>query len=84
MEKEKEELIDLNKMGQRDMLTHLYRDVQSIKASIDIDQKVTDQRIGRLERSEAENKGVRLGLALAVTILSLSAFAVSIFNAITN
>lgn len=82
---QEEELIDLNRMSQKDLLMQTYREVQKINETISKNEKIADQKIGALEKrmiemelSNATNKGVRMGLGIAATILSIVSLAVAL------
>lgn len=77
---DKDELIDPSKMTQREMLLHVYRAVAKIELSIAEDRKDVQQRLKTLEDSDSQKKGVRIGLSIAVTILSIAAFVASMTN----
>lgn len=85
MTDQRDEKIDPNSLTQKEMIIQLYGDVKSIKSSMAADQTVRsttnkefDLRLKALENDAATNKGVRIGLSLAVTILSVTAVAISV------
>lgn len=93
---QEEELIDLNRMSHKDLLMQTYREVQKINATIDKNEKLIDtklksasertgaleERMATLELSNATNKGIRMGLGIAATILSIAALTISIADKI--
>ena len=82
---QEEELIDLNRMSQKDLLMQTYREVQKINETISRNEKATDIKISKLETrmaemelSNATNKGIRMGLGIAATILSIVSLAIAV------
>lgn len=82
---QEEELIDLNKMNQKELLIYTYREVQKINETISKNEKITyeryketEERMSALELSNATNKGVRMGLGIAATIISIVSLAVAL------
>lgn len=85
-----DDVIDFNKINQKELLMHVYREVNSIKDQLrERDQKsegkATDLelRVRTIEERNATEKGIRLGLGLAATVISIAALTVSLINALT-
>lgn len=91
MASELDEAIDLSKRTPKELMIKTYEEIQDLKKALTIHERSQntkveklDKRLTDLELLAATNKGVRLGLSLAVTILSIAALAISVISAFVN